>query len=181
MLRRFNPPALIISALMAVTAATAAEYRGTARIRFSGTSTLHSFHGSVVSTNVQFRFTATNWTASASVRVAEMDTDSRGRDRKMRRMFESERHPLIRGRVTNAPADTVAGSVVTLRLKIRDRELPVPVTISEWKRTDESLELRGTGRVSLKAFGLKPPSVLGVIRVGDSVQLEIAVTTKARR
>jgi hypothetical protein len=58
--------------------------------------------------------------------------------------------------------------------------MDLPVRISDWSETAEAVQFRAIWELSLKQYRLKPPSVLGVIRVGDKVRLEARVTaTKA--
>ena len=157
-----------------------ATHQGRAEIVFAGTSTLHDFSGRVTSTNVNISLTSSNWTASASVPVAKMDTASARRDRNMMNMFSAPEHPLIRGTVTNAAKPGSEGGTVVMKLRIRDVERPVRMQVTAWRESTNSLSFQAAGEVSLKEFSLKPPSVLGVIRVGDRVTLKLDVSTHTR-
>ena len=161
-------------------AATHPAYQGRAEIVFAGTSTLHDFSGRVTSTNVTITLNSTTWTASASVPVAKMDTASARRDRNMMNMFSAPEHPLIRGTVANAAKPGGEGGAVVMKLRIRDTERPVQMRVTTWHESTNSLSFQATGEVSLEDFGLKPPSVLGVIRVGDRVTLKMDVSTHTR-
>jgi hypothetical protein len=91
----------------------------------------------------------------------------------MRRMFARDRFPRIKAVVENAPVPAGANAVkATLALRIRDQEQSIPVLVSDWKEDADGVSFHPTFDVSLKAFGLKPPSVIGLIRVGDRVTVE---------
>ena len=47
--------------------------------------------------------------------------------------------------------------------------------LSDWNNDDGRAACRMQFTVSLEAFGLKPPSVMGVIRVGDSVNIDCLI------
>jgi polyisoprenoid-binding protein YceI len=67
---------------------------------------------------------------------------------------------------------------VVMHLRIRDQERPVKLQLKEWRASADSLSFNASGKVSLKAFGLEPPSVLGIIRVGDEVTLNVRVQAR---
>ena len=48
--------------------------------------------------------------------------------------------------------------------------------VTQFKTTAEKTTFTLDFAVSLKSFGLKPPSVMGIIRVGDTVRLQAEVT-----
>jgi len=145
------------------------------RIQFHGRSTLHDFHGTASAPTVMFQLRDGTWSAAAKVQVSGMDTANAKRDGKMRQMFEAAAFPTIRGVVTNAPVPVTGTTNITMELQIRDVTRPVTVTISDWQARPGGYQFHGTGTVSLKEFGLKPPSVMGMIRVADAVTLETDV------
>jgi len=93
----------------------------------------------------------------------------------MHQMLATNGFPAIHRAVTNAPVPGDAGTNVSISLKIRDTTLRLPARITKWKETSEEITFHADRDLSLKEYGLKPPSVLGVIRVGDRVQLEADV------
>lgn len=145
-------------------------------VRFAGTSTLHDFGGQLAAQ--PFFLTLSNgiWSASADVLAGQMATANTKRDRKMHRMLEATEFPEIHGVVVNAPVPESSGTNVTLRLTIRETTHDLPVRISGWTETGDEIRFHADWTLSLKQYGLKPPSVLGVIRVGDQVSLEADVT-----
>ena len=147
-----------------------------ATVRFAATSTLHDFDGELSAQPFSLLLSNGTWSADAGVLAAHMATASEGRDRNMHKMLGTNDYPLIHGAVVAAPVPGAAGTNVTLHLKIRDRSQDLPVRISDWKETAEEIQFHAAWELSLKQFALKPPSVIGVIRVGDRVKLEADVT-----
>ena len=147
-----------------------------ARIRFDGSSTLHDFGGELASAPFTLVLSNRTWSAVAEVAATDMDTGSDGRDRKMHTMMEASAHPVLGGSVTTAPVPGPDGSTVTLHLRIRDRAADIPVRITRWEETGDTVRFHADWSLSLKSFGLRPPSVIGLIRVADTVRLEADVT-----
>lgn len=147
-----------------------------ALIHFAGTSTLHDFGGQLPAQPFSLILSNGVWFASAEVLSGRMATANEKRDRKMHQMLGTNAFPEIRGVVAGAPLPGPAGTNVTLKLIIRDQTNAVPVRISAWAETSHEIKFHADWEVSLEDFGLKPPSVLGVIRVGDRVKLEADVT-----
>ena len=175
-------------------------YSGTAAVTFKGYSTLHDFEGTV-----SVPLTVTHepkkagdgvLTAKAGAEVAKMNTQHDERDEKMRVMFNAAANPLIDVQVKGAssraarPATkTIAargGKQVTME---QSGILPVTLTMAGTTRTvtaeTRALKEDGKGhvefdmtfRVSLKEFGLKPPSaLLGAVSVKDAVDVKVHVS-----
>lgn len=183
-------PALAVLAATSLAAALPAQgaapalYDGTATIVFSGTSTLHDFVGRVPSQpfrlTMQTSPTGRVWSATASVKAAEMTTFHKERDEKMRQMFAADKQPLLAGTVLDAPApDRATNGVASLKLKIGGQERALPVAIRDWQEANGHLSFTAIWEVSLKDYALKPPAVLGLIKVGDKVTVSAKVEAKA--
>lgn len=157
------------------TPGAARTLHGAATIEFSGSSTLHDFSGVVPAQPFTLTLTSNNWSAEASVLTKEMSTANAKRDLKMWDMFAASKYPSIRGTVSGAPLPDSGETNVTMRLRIRKTERDVPVEISRWTNNAEGVRFHARWDVSLKAYGLKPPSVLGLIRVDDKVRVEADV------
>jgi YceI-like domain len=147
-----------------------------ATIRFAATSTLHDFGGELAAQPFTLVISNGNWSAATDVLVGEMKTANEKRDHKMYQMFDSTNHPRVQGIVAWSPIPPVVGTNVTLKLTIRESKAELPVRVTEWQETTEEIRFHAAWEVSLKQFGLKPPSALGVIRVGDRVKLNAVVT-----
>jgi len=158
--------------------AQAEEAKATSAIVFKGTSTLHGFEGSVTSQPFIVTFNQKPETgqvvvsAAAAVSVPDMTTAHKKRDKNMYKMLDQKNFTLISGALADAPIPAEGTGKAILKLKIRNVEREVAATLSDWKRDAGQVGCKMAFDVSLKAFGLKPPSVLGVIRVGDTVQVE---------
>lgn len=160
-------------------------WSGTARITFSGTSTLHDWSGTVRARPFTLQVTATpdgqprHLRSQVVVAAAEMDTDDKRRDAVMHRCLKVTEHPLIEA-VIDVPAAKVAADGKTptrlpLTLILLGRQHKLLATVSHWRRSDGAAEFDLDLEVSLKAAGIEVPSVLWLIRVGDTIRLHAAV------
>jgi hypothetical protein len=165
------PPASV-NALATGAHSPTGKLSGAARIKFQGSSTLHDFEGHVMSQPFDLILSPNSWSAKASVFGGEMTTANAKRDKNMWAMLATNLHPRLEGEIRDAPRPPLAGTNTTLALKIRDTKMDLPVKISNWSETAEGVRFDAEWIVSLKAYGLKPPSVAGVIRVGDTVRLQ---------
>ena len=78
-----------------------------------------------------------------------------------------------KGREGKSPLDLV--------LRIRDVERKVRATAGNLKESGERVTFDLEFPVSLGEFDLKPPSVLGIIRVGDKVSVKATFTLTVSR
>ena len=150
---------------------------GQATVRFAATSTLHDFGGALPAQPFLLVLSNGTWSAEADVCAGLMATGNDKRDRNMHRMLSTNTHPFIHGRVVGAPVPSSRSATnATLHLKIAGRALDLSVRVSDWLQSADEVRFHAEWDVSLDEFGLKPPSVLGVIRVGDRVRIEADVT-----
>lgn len=170
-------PAALLAMLLTVGAQSTAPQRWPAEaiIRFNGTSTLHDFGGTIAAQPFVLTVVSNTWSATADVLAAQMNTASEGRDRNMHKMLDTNSHPRLRGSVSQAPVPLAGPTNATLRFQIRNQAHDLPVRVENWTETAERIAFHAAWEVSLKQYGLKPPSVLGVIRVGDKVKVEADV------
>ncbi|MEZ5278193.1 MAG: YceI family protein [Opitutaceae bacterium] len=151
-------------------------YQAAADIRFRGTSTLHDFEGSmpppVFSVRLSDRTTGQSdlaVSAEISVLAAELTTHHEKRDMNMHRMLDLVHFPVIKVSVADARIPESGNGEISLLLRIRDRTETILARISDWHEDSGGVSFLLDFPVSLKTFGLRPPSLLGVIRVGDEV------------
>ena len=128
----------IFFALLLILPATssAIDYQGNCTVAFEGSSTLHDFNGKgscesfIASENA-----GVISVPELTVAVSDMDTDNSSRDKKMRKMFEAEKHPLIKGMSGSISLSDIRKALeesidstpnLPFQLKIRDIEKPVP-------------------------------------------------------
>jgi len=153
-----------------------------ARVYFNGTSTLHDFGGNLSAEPFDIVVSNRTWFASVDVLSGQMATANEKRDRNMYQMLGTNQYPHIHGDVANAPllANGASATNVALQLKIRDQATALPANIRDWRLTDSELRFRAAWSLSLKQYGLKPPSVAGIIRVGDRVELQAEVVARIK-
>lgn len=156
--------------------AAPARWPAEAIIRFSATSTLHDFAGTLPAQPFVITVVSNTWSAEADVSSGLMNTASEGRDKNMHKMLSTNDHPFIHGKVAMAPKPVSGGTNATLSLKICEQQHDLPVLITDWSETDGKLSFHAEWDLSLKQYKLKPPSVIGIIRVGDTVHLSADVT-----
>lgn len=149
-----------------------------AEIRFQGMSTLHDFEGHVSSQPFVLVLTSNTWSAKADVVAEQMTTAHDRRDRNLWKMLAASIFPRLSGEVQPSPIPSPGGTNVMLLLRIRDEQHSLPVQITGWRESSEAIQFHAAWDVSLKHFGLKPPSVIGVIRVGDRVHLDAQITAR---
>ena len=156
----------------------------TADIVFRGSSTLHDFEGMATSQpfKADFQENAEDGTLTVSAKttlnVAGMTTDSKKRDRNMYNMFDIAHFANIEGQLPEIAVSETDATKAPLHLKICDVEQDVTAIISNVERNKEAISCTMTFPVSLKAFNLKGPSVMGFIRVDDTVQVECNIKGK---
>jgi hypothetical protein len=160
------------------TNAPARRLDGVARITFQGTSTLHNFEGHVMSEPFPLILTPNSWSAKAQVLGGDMTTSNIKRDKNMWVMLATNLHPRLSGEVQDSPRPPGPGTNATLALTIRNQKMDLPVRITDWSETKDGIHFHADWELSLKAYGLKAPSVAGFIKVGDIVRLhaDIAAT-----
>ena len=122
--------------------------------------------------------------ASAEVEAASLETGNGLRDRKMRRMLESDRYPRILFRAARfAPGDLPREGgkefrgVLSGEITVRGVTTPVSFDVAgAWEGA--GLRASGAGEVRFTDFGMKPPRVLGWLRVEDRIRLEFDVLVR---
>lgn len=155
------------------------QLQGVATFHFSGTSTLHDFEGSVAAKPFNLEIQEGKWSASSTVDTAKMETGKKKRDANMHKMLEASRHPLLFGKVSKATIPVKGEGTAMMQLGIRGVTHNIPLTLSKWEDTGGALSFHAEGEVSLKKFGLKPPSFLVLICVDDTIKLKCDVTAKS--
>ncbi len=180
-------PSLLLSLLFLsgpLSVAVRAEVVSTnaqAKVRFKGDSTLHAFEGSGMTGPFALTIHPSGsthrrqWSAAARLKVRAMSTENRKRDQNMFEMFASETFPEILAEVKDAAISLEDTAKVQVAVTIRDRHRLVEASVSEWREEPGHIEFALTFPVSLREFGLDPPSVLGLIRIADRVDVTCRV------
>lgn len=179
--------AVALLALLALPAqAATTPWKGRGDIVFSGTSTLHDWSGKVAAQPFTARVTSDDagqlqrLEAVVKVKVAEMDTAEPGRDKNMRKAMRAPDFPLVTATV-NAPFSkiTETGSKTPSRLpftlELLGRKHEVDGKISRWQAAGSEATFDLDFELSLKECGITVPSVLFVVRVGDTIKVHATV------
>ena len=185
-LRLFSALCLTLAtSLSAASEAVTAAWSGTARITFSGTSTLHDWSGTVSARPFTLQVSSgpdgrpLHLRSQVVVAAAEMDTADKRRDAVMHRCMQVTEHPLIEA-VIDVPAKDVAADGKTptrlpLKLQLMGKSHSLVADIRHWRLSGDKAEFDLHCDLSLKQAGIVIPSVLWVIRVGDTIRLHAAV------
>ena len=65
--------------------------------------------------------------------------------------------------------------VVTGRLTLKGRAVPVEIPLDARRAADGSIEAKGEVSLNLRDIGIEPPSVAGVVKVKDRFRLEFEI------
>ena len=182
----FGLPLLIAFLAMQSQETGAKDMEGYAEIKFFGTSTLHDFDGTVRSKTftVQIEGEEPAITglegATIEIPVKKMDTGKKKMNKNMYKMFDADKYPLITGTVAsvNRTVDEQGKTEsvqIDFNIKIRKIEKTITATVQSVRQTLDKTEVDVEMKVSCKAFKLEPPTMFGVLRVGDEVRVEATV------
>jgi polyisoprenoid-binding protein YceI len=164
------------------------NWSGTSKIQFDGTSTLHDWGGKVDAQPFATKVTTdasgnpTRVEARVTVEAAKMDTAESKRDANMRKAMKADEYPLITG-VIDAPFAAIrqgdaAPATLPLKLTLLGKIQNLTGKISNWKLNGDKASFDLNFELSLKNSGIKVPSVLLFIRVGDTIKVRCAVELK---
>ena len=180
-------PSIVISLLVMgkrTVAQDAQAWTGTCQITFSGKSTLHPFSGTVnaepFSVSITNPSDPTKATARSRVlaRASKLNTGNTKRDKKMHQVLAVNSFTDIIvdiGTLTAAATKPGTGgkvlqpTIVPFSLTIRDQTKKIVGQVSDWIYADNKISFRVKFPISLTAFGIKPPSVVGIIKVDDTI------------
>jgi hypothetical protein len=172
--------------LLLASSAWGAVLDGTCEVAFVGTSTLHDFSGKGAC--IPFQVTLGEAMDSARVEdgkgirvaVTGLGTDNRKRDAKMREMFECENFPFVRGTMPAFDPRRLAeklraareGTPLAFDLTIRDITRRIEARAIHFRESENEITFELDFDLSLQDYHLEPPSVLGIIGVGDTVSVK---------
>jgi len=182
---------VIAAIVLLATNADAMTLEGQCQFQFFSKSTLHKFDGKgacqpftmISEQTVQGEELIR--TPEIDVLVKGMDSDNAGRDEKMYDMFESDQYPVIKSMFKDLDPEVVLqqlsdkGNIpghLDFDLQIRDITRPVQASVRKLLVTPEEVSFEMEFNISLADYDLKPPSLLGVIRVDDQVRVDVMVS-----
>lgn len=164
-------------------AAEVKEYKLNAaesKIKFSVSATVYTIRGTASQAESRVSFDAQSGTVNLPMKIEipvdSMKTKNKLRDKDMRKMFDSKQFPVIlwtAEEVECAPRNTGNAFACTgkgiLTIKGQEKKVIFPVDLLV-----EEKGIRATGLLTIKRedYGLKTPSMLGMVRVGKEVTIE---------
>lgn len=162
------------SLLVASPVLAAGTLSGTCTADYSVKATMDSFVGHVTSEPASVDL-AKDDSLTITVGIAHMGSGNAKRDLEMLHMFNATNFPLIVGTAKSAALNALAPSAASV-------DLPLDVTIhgatkslaakvSNVSRSDTNLTFEAAFTVPLRDFGLKPPSIMKLIRVDNEVHV----------
>jgi len=77
--------------------------------------------------------------------------------------------------VKSTPQASSLKLVVTGRLTLKGRSVPVEIPLDARRAADGSIEAKGELSLNLRDIGIEPPSVAGVVKVKDRFRLEFEI------
>jgi hypothetical protein len=169
--------------------AAALDLSGTCQVQFTGSSTLHDFAGTGACEPFVLQAKEAGGDplladATLTVAVAGMLTGNTSRDLKMREMFAADQYPRIAGILNGGTVTELRQKLheasqttkpLSLRLRIREVEAPVAARVTQLADDPRNLSFDLEFPVSLAAYRLEAPSVLGLIRVADEVRVKVSL------
>ena len=168
------------------------RWQGTCDITFTGTSTLHRWSGKVAAEPFGVLITdagdLSKMTVATEARVmaSKMDTENEKRDAKMHESMDITSYPEIKVFVNLPEGLKASTKPVVENGKLRPTEIPFTMNlkgkvqnligkVTSWKYDGSVATFSVAFPLSLKASGIKVPSVLGVVRVGDRIDVKADV------
>ena len=166
---------MILLAVSLLTLSAHAGWQGTATTEFAVKATMDSFVGKASSEPIVLADGATEF--PVTFQVAKLDTGKKKRDVEMQHMFHADQHLDIVGvaQLADVLKPNEAGEV-PVNLTISGVTQTLPAKISDVVQADGKLSFQAYLEISLKSFGLKPPSIMKIINVGDVVKVTTTFT-----
>lgn len=169
---------IVLSALLTASASQAA-IQGTCRADFDVKATMDSFIGHADSEPIQSDPNQPD-TLTVVFPIANLKTGKDKRDAEMRHMFDSENHPLLSGSaslkdlmalppVDEGSAEASADRTLPVQMSIHGITNEVTAKITNLSKGPEGITFDAAIDILLPDYTLKPPSVLGLIRVNKKV------------
>ncbi len=161
---------VLLSLLCLASLNVRADWQGEAKADFAVKATMDSFVGKATSEPIALAADATE--LPVTFQIAKLDTGKKKRDVEMQHMFHMEQHPELTGVAKLADLSKLEGAGdVPVSLTIAGVTQELTAHISDVKRTDGKWSFTAQFDISLKTFGLKPPSIMKIINVGDVVKV----------
>lgn len=148
-------------------------------VSFLALSTLHEFNGQAHQLFGNFEQRQDLIKGFVDVSITGLTTDNDARDKEMYKMFDASQYAQIKFSFKNTNISEVLvqhDGLITFLGDMTIHHISHPVKISSrgWMLGD-ALVCEGQMPISLKDYDLRPPSILGIIRVKDVVQVQFRI------
>jgi len=148
-------------------------------VSFFSRSTFHDFKGQAHELFGNFEKKNDQIRGAVDVGIIGMTTDNDARDKEMYKMFDATSYSQIHFSFNNVSISEVSqrkdGRIsFTGNMTIHQISRPVTIISRGWMLGD-ALICEGEFPVSLKDYNLKPPTILGLIRVNDKVLVKFRI------
>jgi polyisoprenoid-binding protein YceI len=185
-----------LSLLLAAAASADSTFdraHGRCEIQFFATSTMRDFSGGadarpfLLSRHDGASGGPEWWSATVEVAVAELLTGYDQRDSDMHWMLDANDFPSIVAEFPHIASEAYQGErldeavPLEFRLTIRDVTRPMSAKISHWVRSGDRASFDAEFDVSASSFELKVPTLLGLLRVGDTITVRAHVELELER
>lgn len=162
-----------------------ARWAGSCQVTFSGNSTLHAFSGKVKAEPFVLAVENPDDPAKARisgkviVQVEKMVSDNKKRDKKMHECMNAKRYPEIVVTVENLMASATSpkkGKVpqpteIPFTMALNGKLHQKVAKVSNWSYNEKNITCTLAFPVSLAKSGITPPTVLGVVKVDDTIEI----------
>lgn len=186
--------AILVSAFCLPVFSQDGTWKGTCSVHFSGDSTLHDFEGDVAAEPFTVKIagmadpsTTATATATVVVKAAAMDTGNEKRDIEMHKCMDVTTYPEIVVEMDHLPVAATKPepdgavprpTIIPFQMTVMGKAHEVTGKVSDWSYSDEEVAFSVSFPVSLKACGIKPPGVLGVVKVKDEIVVKASLKLK---
>ena len=162
------------------------KWSGSCTVSFTGESTLHDFAGTVSAKPFSVSVSGIDDPAKAKISVtvvvnaAAMNTDNKKRDVEMHKCMDVATYPEIVVELKDLPVSSTdpvmegampKPTVIPFKMSLKGKTHELTAKVSDWSFQGDGVDCTVTFPVSLKASAIKPPSVLGVVKVKDEIQV----------
>jgi hypothetical protein len=169
------------------------DWKGACSVHFSGKSTLHDFEGDVTAEPFTVKIEGMDDPAKAHassrvvVKAGAMDTGNEKRDAEMHKCMEVTTYPEIVVDIDRLPLtstkpergeDPPRPTIIPFRMILMGKTHAVTGEVSDWSYSDGEVSFSVSFPMSLNACGIKPPGVLGLVKVKDEILVKASLKLK---
>jgi polyisoprenoid-binding protein YceI len=163
------------------------------KLVINGTSTMHDWSSAATNVTVQGDFTINNGviekitggTANVSVKSIKSTKNSGLMDSRTHETLKADKNPNITYTISKVSSVQQSGSEATVTLSgnltIGGVSKPTDIIVKMKVLPNGDIEVKGNKKILMSNHGIKPPSfMLGALKVGDEVSLDINVVLQKK-